>query len=141
LATFLVLLASSSVAADHCGGTATVEPESGPSGTTFVFTGDVGAASNLRVFRNDQPIGSASFAGEGLVRYEIETQSGDGGLWRVRLEARGSPDCGTEATFTVVDVPDTSVRSGMPLWVVVPAILAIDLVGITVVRRRLRAAG
>lgn len=136
MAAFLILLASTSVDADHCGGTATVEPESGPSGTTFVFTGDIGAASNLRLFHNDQPIGSASFAGEGPVRYEIETQSGDGGEWRVRLEARGSPDCGAEATFTVADLAATSAGSGVPAWLVALALLAVGLVGLTLMARR-----
>ena len=135
------MLTTSAVAADHCGGFATVEPDSGPPGTTFVFTGDVGAASDLRLFRNAEPIGHASFDGEGRVRYEIETQSGDGGQWRVRIEVRGSPDCAAEATFTVADVPASPADSGVPQWVVPPAILAVGLVGLTLNRLRRRQGG
>lgn len=98
----------SSVIADHCGADATISPQAGPPGTTFVFTTDLGAPSDLRLFRDERPIKTVFLAGDGFVTFQIVTGRNDSGRWRARAEVRGSPDCVAEAFFVVLEAPDTS---------------------------------
>jgi hypothetical protein len=111
---FLSLAAPSPAAADHCGAGASVSPSSGPPGTTFVFTANLGASSDLRVYRNDDLVKKVFIPGSGDIRYDIETATGDSGEWRVRAELRGRTDCAAEASFTVLGSPDTSIAIEPP---------------------------
>src|SRR5512141_2047424 len=94
----LLLIAPSQVLADHCGATATITPTVGPPGTTFVFRTNLGAPSDLRMYRNGSLVDSVPLTGDGFVRYAIRTGPGDAGAWRARAVVRGSPDCAAEAT-------------------------------------------
>jgi hypothetical protein len=94
--------------ADHCGADATVTPASGPAGTTFVFSTDLGAPSDLSLYREGTLVRSVPLEAVGPVHYEIRTGAGDAGSWRARAVVRGSPACAAEASFTVVGTPDTS---------------------------------
>jgi hypothetical protein len=120
LAALLVLLVAPPVSADHCGAAATVSPASGPAGTTFVFRTNLGAASDLRLYRDDRLVKEVFLEGDGFVRYDIETGPGDAGHWRARAEVRTQTDCSAEASFTVLEIPDTATDRD-PL---APAILA-----------------
>jgi hypothetical protein len=125
------------VLADHCGADATVTPASGPAGTTFVFSTDLGAPSELSLYRDGTLVRSVSLDASGPVRYEIRTGTGDAGSWRARAEVRGSPGCAAEATFTVVGTPDTSTDappdSRPALWLAV--LLAGAIASALVLRR------
>jgi hypothetical protein len=94
--------------ADHCGADATVSPLSGPPGTTFVFRTNLGAPSELEVFRNERLVKVVSLEGNGFVRYRIRTGPGDAGTWRAHAAVVGRPDCVAEASFSVVGPPDTA---------------------------------
>ena len=122
----LLLLAPSPVLADHCGGSATITPALGPPGTTFVFRTNLGAPSDLNLYRNGALVKSVALTGAGDVRYSIRTGPGDAGSWRARAETRGNADCAAEATFKVVRAPDTSTdpepRGDAPLWIILIAI-------------------
>lgn len=111
----LVLWLPTSALADHCGADATISPTAGPPGTTFVFRTNLGAPSDLRVYRNDTLVREVYLAGDGFVRYRIRTTAGDVGAWRARAEVRGFPDCAAEVSFTVIGPPDTSVGTHGPL--------------------------
>jgi hypothetical protein len=104
----MLMLAPSPVLADHCGAAATVSPRSGPPGTTFIFETNLGAASDLRLYRNGRLVAAVALDGDSFVRYEIRTGPGDVGTWRARAEVRGQSECAAEATFTVGGTPDTS---------------------------------
>lgn len=101
-------VAPTPVLADHCGADATITPRSGPPGTTFVFKANLGEPSDLHLYRDGALVRSVFLDDRDFVRYAIRTGAGDAGSWRARAEARGSPDCAAEATFTVVGTPDTS---------------------------------
>ncbi|HEX5589688.1 MAG TPA: hypothetical protein VFX65_05310 [Candidatus Limnocylindrales bacterium] len=106
----LVLWLPGPALADHCGADATISPPTGPPGTTFVFRTNLGAPSDLRVYRNGRLVRDVYLAGDGFVRYRIRTVAGDTGDWRARAEVRGSPECAAEVSFTVIGPPDTSIR-------------------------------
>jgi hypothetical protein len=107
----LLLIAPSHVLADHCGATGTITPSHGPPGTIFVFRTNLGAPSDLSLYRNGSPVRSVTLPGDGFVRYAIRTESGDEGTWRARAVVRGSPDCAAEVTFAVGGPPDTATAS------------------------------
>jgi hypothetical protein len=112
-AMLLALAVPSPVTADHCGAAATIAPISGPPGTTFVFRTNLGAPSDLRVYRNGL-VKEAFLEGDGDVRYDIATASRDAGQWRARAEVRGQTDCAAEAAFTVLGTPNTSAANAPP---------------------------
>jgi hypothetical protein len=133
----VALAAPSPTTADMCGGTAAVEPASGEAGTVFVFDGNVGAPSDLWLFRNDQSAGHVFLAGDGFVRYAIQTQPGDGGEWRAHAAVRGSPECGAEALFTVVEAPEQAATTDMLPWLALPLILVVaGVTGLALALRR-----
>jgi hypothetical protein len=103
-----LLLAPASAMADHCGAAATVTPASGPAGTEFVFETNLGAPSDLRLYRNGAEIRSAFLDDADFVTYVIATGPGDLGTWLARAEVRGDEECSAEATFIVAGPPDTS---------------------------------
>ena len=110
--TSIVLLSQPAPAsADHCGADATVSPQSGPPGTTFVFRTNLGAPSKLEVFRNERLVKVVSLDGNGFVRYRIRTGPGDAGTWRAHAAVDGRPDCVAEASFSVVGPPDTAMAA------------------------------
>jgi len=121
----LVLLALPRASlADHCGGIATVEPPSGPAGTTFLFRTNQGGPTNLYVYRDDKLLHTDTLAGDGFVTYRIRTAEGDEGRWRVRAAVQGQEGCYGEARFRVTGLPDTSTAAGSPIeWIVMLAIL------------------
>jgi hypothetical protein len=104
----LLMLAPSPVLADHCGAAATVSPRSGPPGTTFTFETNLGAPSDLHLYRSGSLVATVALDSDAFVRYEIRTGPGDVGAWRARAEVRGQSECVAEATFTVGGTPDTS---------------------------------
>lgn len=107
--TSIVLLSQPAPAsADHCGAEATVSPASGPPGTTFVFRTNLGAPSELEVFRNERLVKVVPLDGDAFVRYRIRTGPGDAGAWRAHAAVVGRPDCVAEASFSVVGPPDTA---------------------------------
>ena len=107
--TSVVLLSQPALAsADHCGADATVSPASGPPGTTFVFRTNLGAPSELQVFRDEQLVKAVPLDGQAFVRYRIRTGPGDTGTWRAHAAVVGRPDCVAEASFSVVGPPDTA---------------------------------
>jgi len=99
------------VLADHCGAGATVTPTSGPPGTKFVFETNLGAPSDLHLYRDGKLMRSVFLDDDDFVTYAIRTRAGDAGTWRARAEVRGQTECAAEATFTVVGTPDTSTAS------------------------------
>jgi hypothetical protein len=107
----LLPLAPSPVLADHCGSSATMTPAVGPPGTIFVFQTNLGAPSDLDLYRNDLLVKSVPLTDSGPVRYPIRTGPGDSGAWRAHAAIRGRPDCVAEASFAVVGPPDTSTAS------------------------------
>ncbi len=117
LAILLGLAAPASTFADHCGAGATITPPSGPPGTTFVFSTNLGASSDLRVYRNEVQVQQAVFEGTGAITYAILTSPGDSGQWRVRAEVRGQADCAADASFLVVGAPDTSTEPAGTGWI------------------------
>ena len=121
----LLLLAPSPVLADHCGGGATIAPASGPPGTTFVFEMNLGARSDLHLYRDGKLVESVFLEDTDDVRYSIRTGPGDAGAWRARAEVRDQTECAAEATFTVVEAPDTSTApetpGGPPVWILFAA--------------------
>lgn len=141
----LVLGGPAKVSADHCGAVGSITPASGPPGTTFVFRTNLGAPSDLRIYRNERLVREVFLAGDADVRYRIRTGPGDAGTWRARAEVRGFPDCIMELTFVVVGAPDTSTRpiptSSIPggVWIAVASLVAFLLV-IGRPTRRLRAS-
>ena len=110
-ALLLPLAIPSAASADHCGADTTITPSSGPPGATFVFRTNLGAPSDLRVYRNDTLVKQAFLEDDRPVRYDIETAAGDLGNWRARAEVRGRTECAAEGTFTVLGTPDTSTAS------------------------------
>src|SRR3989304_7413938 len=78
----LGLSAPTSVIADRCGAGANVTPASGPPGTTFVFSTNLGASSELRIYRNEVQVQQAVSEGTGAITYAIQTAPGDSGQWR-----------------------------------------------------------
>lgn len=103
-----LLIAPATVFADHCGATATVTPASGPPRTTFVFRTNLGAPSDLHLYRNGTLVRSVALDGNGFVTYAIRTSAADLGTWRARAVVRGQGGCAAEATFTLIGTPDTS---------------------------------
>lgn len=131
------LTSPSATLADHCGGSATVVPASGPAGTRFVFATNLGASSDIHLYRDGVLIRSDFLAGTGDVDYTIETQPGDVGAWTVRAEVQGHPECGSEAAFTVIEAPeaidtstqrDNSVAYPLVLVVLAAALIALGAV-------------
>lgn len=108
LTSIVVLSQAVPASADHCGADATVSPVSGPPGTTFVFRTNLGAPSQLQVFRDERLMKVISLDGHGFVRYRIRTGPGDAGTWRAHAAVVGRPDCVAEASFSVVGPPDTA---------------------------------
>ena len=97
----LVLAVPAAVQADRCGGRATVDPESGPPGTAFVFRTNVGASSDLTLTKNGEVVGVVPLNGSGDVSFTYTSQPGDEGEWVATALVRSAPDCGAEARFTV----------------------------------------
>jgi hypothetical protein len=116
----LLAIAPTPALADHCGAAATITPSSGPPGTHFVFETNLGAPSDLHLYRDSTLVRSVFLDDSDVVSYAIETGSGDAGSWRARAEVRGQTGCAAEATFTVVGTPDTSTEPvsspAGPLW-------------------------
>jgi hypothetical protein len=108
----LLIITPTHVRADHCGATGTITPSHGPAGSIFVFRTNLGAPSDLSLYRNGSLVRSVTLPGDGFVRYAIRTDSGDAGRWRARAVVRGSPDCVAEVMFTVGGPPDTATASG-----------------------------
>ena len=109
------------VLADHCGAGATITPSSGPSGTTFVFETNLGAPSDIHLYRDGELVRSVFLDDDNFATYAIETRPSEAGSWLARAEVRGQTECAAEATFTVIGTPDTSTASdqspqGLP-WV------------------------
>ena len=104
----LLAIAPTPALADHCGAAATITPSSGPPGTDFVFKTNLGAPSDLHLYRDSTLVRSVFLDDSDFVSFTIETGSGDAGSWRARAELRGQTECAAEATFTVVGTPDTS---------------------------------
>ncbi len=102
------LLVPAPVLADHCGAGANVSPPSGPPGTTFVFSTNLGARSDLYLYRNGHLVATVVLDNDDFVSYRIKTGPGDAGEWRARAEVRGQTECAAEASFTVLSAPDTS---------------------------------
>jgi hypothetical protein len=100
--------------ADHCGGAATVEPASGPIGTTFVFRTSLGATTNLYLYRGGTLVRTDTLAGDGSVTYRVRTGPGDAGRWRIRAAVQGGETCYGEARFRVTAIPDTSTAPAQP---------------------------
>lgn len=119
-ALLLTIAVPMSVLADHCGGAATITPASGRPGTTFVFRTNLGAASDLRVYRNEDLVREVFLEGDGYVRYDIKTAAGDAGSWRARAEVRGQTECAAEVSFIVSGTPETS-TSDPPISPTAPA--------------------
>ncbi len=104
----LLAIAPTPVLADHCGAAATIMPSSGPPGTDFVFKTNLGAPSDLHLYRDGKLVRSVFLDDSDFVSYAIKTGPGDAGAWRARAEVRGFPDCAAEAAFTIVGTPETS---------------------------------
>lgn len=117
VAILLGVSAPTSAFADHCGAGANVTPSSGPPGTTFVFSTNLGASSDLRVYRNEVLVRQEVFEGTGAITYAILTSPGDSGQWRVHAEVRGQADCAADASFLVVGAPDTSTEPAETRWI------------------------
>jgi hypothetical protein len=134
----VALALPAAVSADHCGAAATISPSSGPPGTTFVFRTNLGAPSDLRLYRNDRLVAEQFLDGEAFVQYDITTESGDEGRWRARAEVRGQPECAAEASFVVLGAPDTSTAStpSTASSTVVPAVVLALLAGFGLGLRR-----
>jgi len=113
----LGLSAPTSVFADHCGAGASVTPSSGPPGTTFVFSTNLGASSDLRIYRNEVQVQQAVSEGTGAITYAIQTAPGDSGQWRVHAEVRGQAACAADASFLVVGAPDTATEPAETRWI------------------------
>ncbi len=139
LVALLALFAPTPVSADHCGGAATVSPSSGVPGTTFVFSTNLGAPGDLRLYRNGKLVKEVFLPGDGFVRYDIETESGDAGEWRAHAQVHGRPDCYSEASFTVRAPPDTSTASPGPPGLAAVLILTAGMAAIALFPRRSRA--
>ena len=73
LTSIVLLSLPAPASADHCGADATVSPASGPPGTTFVFRTNLGAPSELQVFRNERLVKVVPLDGQAFVRYRIRT--------------------------------------------------------------------
>jgi hypothetical protein len=132
----LSLMAPAGVLADHCGADATITPPSGPAGATLVFETNLGAPSDLRLYRNGRLIRTVFLTSSDFVRYEILTKAGDAGAWRARAEVRGKPACFAEATFNVLGTPDTStvpLQPGPP-----PIAAALAAIGTVAIGLRIR---
>jgi len=100
--------------ADHCGGAATVEPASGPAGTTFVVRTNLGATANLYLYRDGTLVRTDTLASDGSVIYRVRTGPGDAGRWRIRAAVQGGESCYGEARFLVTAIPDTSTAPAPP---------------------------
>jgi hypothetical protein len=83
-------------------------PASAAAGSTFVFETNLGAPSDLSLYRNGRLVRTVHLAESGAVRYEIATRASDAGAWRAHAEVRGQPQCSADATFTVLGLPDTA---------------------------------
>ncbi len=81
------LLVPAPVLADHCGAGANVSPPSGPPGATFVFSTNLGARSDLYLYRNGHLVATAFLDNDDFVSYRIKT-----GQRGVPIVARG-PNC------------------------------------------------
>lgn len=126
----LLLGGASPALADHCGGEAKVAPSSGPGGTVFVIRPQLGAATVLRLYRDDDLVLTVHLA-DPAVRYVFRSRSGDAGAWRVEARVKGHRECGSEAAFAVTGLPTTSTtvdaaidRPATPLAAVALLILA-----------------
>lgn len=117
----LLAISPTPALADHCGASATVSPSSGPPGTDFVFKTNLGAPSDLHLYRDGTLVRSVFLNDSDFVSYAIETGPGDAGSWRARAEVRGQTECAAEATF-MVGTPDTSTAPASspagPPWLV-----------------------
>lgn len=122
--------------ADVCGASATIEPSSGPPGTTFMFRTNQGAPTNLYVYRDGKLVRTAKLAGDGFVFYQIRTSSGDAGQWRARAAVQGHEECYGEATFRVTNMPDTSTVQKTAGWSPWPLMVALGLLAFLLVWRR-----
>src|SRR5690349_6561367 len=94
--------------ADHCGGSATVEPSTGPVGTTFVFRTNLGGPTTIEVYHDGTLERTDTLHGNGPVTYRIRTDEGDDGRWQVRAVVQGQEECAGHARFRVTGLPDTS---------------------------------
>lgn len=127
------------ILADHCGGVATIEPASGPAGTTFVFRTNQGAPTNLYLYRNGTLVRTDTLAGDGFVSYRIGTDEGDVGRWRVRAEVQGHEECYGQATFRVTRMPDTSTADTRPAAAAWPLVGLLGIAGFVLCWRRSRS--
>lgn len=98
--------------ADHCDGSATVEPGSGPAGTTFVFRTNLGETSNLYLYHDGELVRTDTLAGGDATPYRIRTDADDIGRWRIRAAVQGGEACYGEAVFRVTGMPDTATDAG-----------------------------
>jgi len=111
--------------ADHCGGIATVEPASGPPGTTFIFRTNQGGPTNVYLYHDGTLVRTDTLEGDGSVTYRIHTEAGDEGPWRVRAAVQGQEGCAGTARFRVTSLPDTaSPPIGPGGWTEAVALLA-----------------
>lgn len=101
LALACVLIWTSAAYADMCGGSASVAPDHGPPGTTFVFSTNVGAPSDLTLYHDGAWAGSEFLPGSGDVSYSIHSTTADIGHWRARAAVFNHPECFGEAEFDV----------------------------------------
>jgi hypothetical protein len=129
LIALLLIVTAAPAMADHCGAKATVRPASGPPGTVFVFRTNLGAASNLTLYRDGEAQRTVFLRGDGFVRYDIATGRGDLGSWLARAAVHGHDHCRGEATFTVVGAPDTSAAPPAPSPIAAVVLLVAGLIG------------
>lgn len=112
-------------------------------GTTFVFTTNLGAPSDLHLYRDGVLARSVFLDDSDFVTFAIRTGAVDAGAWRARAEVRGQSECAAEAAFVVLGAPDTSTESvaapaGSP-WV--PPVLAGAVALLVALRRSGTPAG
>jgi hypothetical protein len=139
LAALLAIVTASPVVADHCGAEGTVTPASGPVGTTFVFSTNLGEPSVLQLYRDGHLSRTVSLPGDGFVSYDFKSSSGDAGHWRAYAALVSSPRCSSTAFFTVLGTPDTSIRPVTPQSTPSAPILAMaGLLGFVLMLRRSR---
>jgi hypothetical protein len=97
----LSAISPTAILGHHCEAIANVTPELGPPGTTFRFETNLGATSDLYLFKDDVLVRSEYLDDSDFVSHPISTGPGDSGTWRARAEVRGRPECWAEAGFTV----------------------------------------
>lgn len=110
----LVLAFPRATLADHCGGFATVEPSTGPVGTTFVFRTNQGGPTTIYLYHDGTLERTDTQSGNGFVTYRIRTKQGDEGRWRVRAAVQGQEECAGHARFRVTGLPETSTSTRGP---------------------------